>query len=359
MFKKISFYNYKNIINKELELPSKIIFVNGENGSGKSNLVSSVYFLSYGNSIRNENSIKLGEKEMSLQGEWISKTGELEDQIRIELKNEKKDIFVNEKRITDRKNLIGNFPCIYSSYEDFQFIIASPNLQRKFFDQSIILTDRAYLQNIRNYAKLLKNRNSLLRNNNNLDLLKVYDIQMAEEAVIIMQKRKLIVEEFNLIISNKLQEVLSLDKSFKIEYKNSFKGKNKNEIIADLEKNYQKDLKYKSTTKGIHRDKFLFLYNGVDFSNYASTGQIRVLSLFFRISQGLLIEKINKKKSVMVFDDVFLELDQKRRNSLLQFIPPYSQVFFTIFNENQVDKFKDFIQEDYLSIAMTAGEFKV
>lgn len=350
MFRLIKFYNYKNLENQEIEIPHKTSFVIGENGSGKTNFVSSIYFLSYGNFERNDKVIKNEEKEMKIEGDFEDESG-IDNNVKIEIKNDKKEIFLNDKILKDRKHLIGRFPCIFSSYNDFYSIASSPGFLRRFFDQSIILKDQEYLENIRNYAKILKNRNFLLKN---LDykMLDAYDYSFAKESEIIIKRRGEVVKEFCEALKGKIEKVLGLSGEFKIRYKSSFKNEDFDGIMQEIIASREKDLKYRTTNKGIHRDHFEFLEANKDFSQFSSTGQFRVLAIFLKIIQ----ESILQKEGVFIFDDVFVELDDERRKELLSFIPNHKQIFFTTFSKKDVDKFQMFNDLDKSLITIKSGK---
>ena len=68
-FLSISFTNFRNIENNTIDLLSKEVYFVGDNGQGKSNILESIYMVSYGNSFRTKNDdeiIKEGELSYSV-----------------------------------------------------------------------------------------------------------------------------------------------------------------------------------------------------------------------------------------------------------------------------------------------------
>ena len=79
----------------------------------------------------------------------------------------------------------------------------------------------------------------------------------------------------------------------------------------------EKDIKYKMTSVGPHRDDFSFVVNGVDIRKYGSQGQQRTAALSLKLSEIELVKKVTGDNPVLLLDDVLSELDSNRQNYLL------------------------------------------
>ena len=90
-----------------------------------------------------------------------------------------------------------------------------------------------------------------------------------------------------------------------------------------------RDMKMMTTTSGIHRDRFSVMSQSGPFSSIGSTGQIRLCSILFRISEAKYFTEKTGKKPILLIDDVLLELDDRKRALLLSELDGYSQAFFT------------------------------
>ena len=74
------------------------------------------------------------------------------------------------------------------------------------------------------------------------------------------------------------------------------------------------------TMYGPHRDDFSFNYNGMDLKNYGSQGQQKIAILCYKLSEIPIFKNISGFYPVLLLDDIFSELDIKKRNKLLKLI---------------------------------------
>ena len=88
----------------------------------------------------------------------------------------------------------------------------------------------------------------------------------------------------------------------------------------ELLNNREKDLKWKASSKGPHRDDFQVKINGIDIRHYGSQGQQRSAALSLKLSEIRLVKKIIKDTPILLLDDVLSELDNSRQKMLLQSI---------------------------------------
>ena len=87
-----------------------------------------------------------------------------------------------------------------------------------------------------------------------------------------------------------------------------------------FKKNYMKELNYGMTIYGPHRDDFYFDYNQCDLKLYGSQGQQKLAILSFKLSEISIFKEFSGTEPVLLLDDIFGELDIKKRNRLLKII---------------------------------------
>ena len=347
MFLYQTFYNFRNLKNDTIDLSSREVYFVGENGQGKSNLLESLYYSAYGTSFRTHNEsqiIKNGEKAFSVNS-MFKKSDDDMQKITLVFENGKKRIDKNGKRIQDRKELINTIPCILFCHDDMKFAIGEPECRRFFIDQSLTLYDNLYIDDIRNYKKILKSRNLILKNHQ-YDLLETFDSQLAYYGLIIQEKRKKAIFQFNEIFGKIFYEVTGIE-GVKIVYEPSWKEIITEKLTADnkiiKEKNFpasqdiinlllsrqELDKRFETSMSGPHRDKINFIKDKVLFVPTASTGQRRLLSLILRIAQSIYYTRVTGLKPVLLMDDVLLELDPDKRAKINSLLPEYEQLFCT------------------------------
>ena len=333
-----TFYNFRNLKNDTIDLSNREVYFVGQNGQGKSNILESLYYSSYGISFRTHNDnqiVKNGEKNFSLNS--LYKIDETNSQkISIILENGKKRIEKNGKRIQDRKELINTIPCILFCHDDMKFATGEPENRRFFIDQSLTLYDSLYIDDLRNYTKIVKSRNKILKDHN-YEMLDVFDSQLAQYGLIIQDKRKKAIFQFNQIFGKLFEEITGIE-GVKIAYDPSWK-----EIIKENEKFFPaaqdilnlllekraSDKILETTVSGPHRDKIYFVKDGKNFIQTASTGQCRLISLILRVAQAVYYTRATNLKPVLLMDDVLLELDPDKRTKLTALLPEYEQLFCT------------------------------
>ena len=90
-----------------------------------------------------------------------------------------------------------------------------------------------------------------------------------------------------------------------------------------FKKNYLKELNYGMTMYGPHRDDFYFEYKGYDLRYYGSQGQQKLAIISFKLSEIPIFKEYCGTYPVLLLDDIFSELDIKKRNKLLKIISMY------------------------------------
>lgn len=332
-----TFYNFRNLKNDTIDISSREVYFVGENGQGKSNILESLYLAAYGNSFRTHNDAQIitkGQNQFSINSLFKCEDENVQ-KITVALENGKKRIDKNGKRIHDRKELINTIPCILFCHDDMKFATGEPEYKRFFIDQSLTLYDSLYIDDLRNYKKVLKSRNQILKNHE-YDMLDVYDRQLVQYGLIIQEKRKKAIFQFNEIFGKLFYEISGIE-GLKIVYNPSWKSNSpeqKNfppseEFLNLLISKHDTDKSLETTLSGPHRDRIFFVLNETPFIQTASTGQCRLISLILRVSQAIYYFRATNLKPVLLMDDVLLELDPDKRAKFTSFLPEYDQLFCT------------------------------
>lgn len=339
-FLSLSTYNFRNLENKTIDLLSKEVYFVGENGQGKSNLLESLYISSYASSFRTKSEnelIKEGEKEYSIRG-FFKEESEKTTSIVVSYKNGKKRIEKNGKQVKDRKELINAIPCVLFCHDDLEFSVGEPECRRFFIDQCLSMYDVVYIDFVRKYKQILKNRNIILKEEK-YDLLEMYDIPLVKEGLEIQKRRFKAIFKFNTIFTSLYKEISGIE-GVKIAYDPSWKTENEAEILEYILSKREADKAMGTTITGPHRDKIYFVKDGKNFISTASTGQRRLISLILRIAQATYYTEITGKKPVLLMDDVLLELDPNKRQSVTALLPKYDQLFCTFLPGEPYEKYK-------------------
>jgi DNA replication and repair protein RecF len=350
---------FRNLLDAETDLRGKDIFLVGENGQGKSNFLEALYFCSYASSFRGSKDkelIREGEKDCSAS---LSIIDALYSTVCVAFKEQKKIIALDGKRIEDRKELLSVAPTIVFCHEDMEFVAGSPERRRWFFDQTRSLWDPLYLEDLRKYRHILKSRNALFRGEGRLDsqtvaTLDALDPQLARYGLELTVKRRETAREFSAVFEPLYGEITGLN-GIGVKYLSSWKEESLEAVLSLLSKKREADASMGVSLSGPHRDRYIFIRAGEEFSAKASTGQRRLLALLLRVAQARVFTEKTGKKPVLLLDDVLLELDGEKRRKFLLAMPEYEQAFYTFLPGEPYETYR---KSDTLVYYMQSGQIR-
>jgi len=329
---------FRNLMDADVAIDGRDIFLIGENGQGKTNFLEALYYCSYASSFRGVKDAELIAKGQSAVAVMACLRDSRHERVSVKVENNKKTVTVDKKTVEDRKELLSVIPSIVFCHEDMEFIAGPPERRRWFFDQSQSLYDQLYLDDLRRYKKVLKIRNSLIKERN-LAMLDVIDPQMVAYGLELVKKRRQEAALFSEIFEP-LYEKVSAISGIRVRYSSSWKEIDPEELTNQLKKRREVDLAFGTSLSGPHRDRYSFVREEADFSGKASTGQRRLLALLLRIAQANRYSQVSGQKPVLLLDDVLLELDPEKRRRFLAVMPDYEQAFFTFLPEEPYERYK-------------------
>ncbi|MDA3949852.1 MAG: DNA replication and repair protein RecF [Spirochaeta sp.] len=341
-FQRVRYYQFRNLQDGVIELPARQVFLRGENGQGKSNFLESLYILSYGGSFRTRRDAELcrtGEREMALDGTVTNPDGSHE--IKIRYQEGKKRILLDDSPVNDRRDMVTTIPSVIFRHDDMGFVNGSPDMQRWFVDQTLSMNRPVYIDDLRRYRIILKNRNHAIKNEQ-YQLMEIYDDELAEAGLLIQERRCDVVTAFNEVFSEDFREISGLGSTLELEYRPSWRGlTGVAEVRAELASRREQERNLRTTTSGPHRDRVLFRYDGRDFLQIASTGQIRLVALILRVAQARFYARHSGRDPVLLLDDVLLELDPARRARFVDRLPAAEQRIFTFLPGEPYDAYRN------------------
>lgn len=314
-----NFRNYKNL-NINFDIGTNILY--GNNAQGKTNILESIYLLGTSKSHRSskdKDMISFGSDESHLKMTVIKN----DVPVRIDMhlkKNRAKGIAINGIPIKKVSELFGIINVVFFSPEDLGIIKNGPAERRRFIDLELCQLDKMYVYNLMNYNKIINQRNQLLKDLNyyyDKDLyntLDIWDIQLADFGSKIITRRDSFIEELNEIIYGIHRNITNGKEELFIKYEPNISGNN---LYEELSKNRDKDIKYKTTSVGPHRDDISFFNKNMDIRKFGSQGQQRTAALSLKLSEIELVKSVIKDMPVLLLDDVLSELDSSRQSHLL------------------------------------------
>ena len=301
----------------------------GDNAQGKTNVLEAVFLSATTKShkgSKDKEMIYFDHDEAHICT-MISKN-DIDYKIDMHLKNGKsKFIAINGQKIKKAAELMGLLNAVFFSPEDLGIIKNGPGERRRFIDMELCQLDKYYIYHLSKYQKILNQRNKLLKDfalsNDLKETIAIWDNQLISYGKSIIERRRLFVKQLNEIIYDIHKNLSGGKEEIEIVYEPDV---NDDAFESVLEQNREKDIKYKTTSVGPHRDDISFLVKSsdndvkIDIRKYGSQGQQRTAALSLKLAEIELVKKVTKDKPILLLDDVLSELDSNRQNYLLQSI---------------------------------------
>ena len=355
-FLSASFYNFRNLENATVDISSPEVFLVGKNGQGKTNFLEALYVSSYGTSFRTRSLAQIctkDEKEFSIRALY-KESDNISHTISIIIQDKKKDIQKNFKKIKNSKELISTIPCILFHGDDIEFAVGTPSRKRFFIDQSVSLCNSDFIEALVKYSKALKSRNIILEQKK-VSLLDSIDEIFASLALLITNERKNIVEEYAKHFSLIYEEISGVS-GVEMVYRPSIKVESEEDLLILLAEKRQNDLIDRTSSTGPHRDRIHFIKDKKPFTERASNGQRRLISLVLRMIQAKIYSEKTGRKPIFLMDDILLELDPEKRQKFMELLPPYEQLFCTFLPG---EPYKNYKKETTKIFFVEDGRFSV
>lgn len=317
--------NYRNYEYLNMNFDEKINIIYGDNAQGKTNILESMYVCATSKSHRGSKDreiIRFDNDESHIKVNV--KKNDMNYRIDMHLKkNKPKGIAVNGIPIKRAVELFGILNIVFFSPEDLNIIKNGPSERRRFIDMELSQLDKIYLDCLINYNKVVNQRNSLLKEyafsgrEDIISSLDIWDMQLVKYGNDVIKSREKFVKEINDLVKS-IHTKLSGDREqLEIIYEPCVKEQ---DFESELVRVRDRDLKFKCTNIGPHKDDMCFLINGMDVRKYGSQGQQRTAALSLKLAEIELVKQIIHDTPVLFLDDVLSELDSRRQNFLLESI---------------------------------------
>ncbi|MFN3849236.1 MAG: DNA replication/repair protein RecF [Spirosomataceae bacterium] len=332
---KLYLSNFKNYDEMSFEFSQRVNCIVGENGSGKTNLLDAVYFLALSKSaFFNQDGLSINHEADVMMIDGVFSKDHKKEQITCSLQRGQRKVLLHDKKPYEKvADHIGKFPVVLIAPDDTELIKEGSEERRRFFDGVLSQMDNEYLADYQQYNRILEQRNSLLKlfNERNFldeDLLDTYSEPLVKLAQRIYWKRKNFIDKFQPIFK-KHYEILSEGREDVEIYYESEVGSA--DFVKEFRQNRQTDVKAQRTTKGTHKDDYIFEINRYAVKKFGSQGQQKSFVMALRLAQFDMMEELREVKPILLLDDIFDKLDDRRIQKLIESVDNqhFGQVFIT------------------------------
>ena len=320
--REIDYQGFRNLVNARLEFVEDFNFIIGENGSGKTNLLEAICYVSLASSFRAQEErslIHFGDQFLKIDAKANGKKAV------IYLDRDKKRLMLQGNEIHRLSDFIGWLDVTILSIEDIWIVRGAPVKRRYYLDWVISKISPTYLSNLIEYRKILRQRNKVLQlvnDNGDTSLLDLFDEQLINYGNELYKVREENLPELKNNVAQFSAE-LGLNK-VDIDYQSSCPDMRLNSNV--LEEVRQKEVAFGQTVVGPHRDDLLFMVDGHPLKYYASEGEERAVAIALKLAEAEILYNKKGTRPILLLDEVSAELDQNRKVVLLNLLK--GQIFY-------------------------------
>ena len=338
---------FKNYDDAALRLSPGLNCFIGDNGSGKTNLLDAIHYLSLTKSAITASDalcIKQGADFFVVKGVFSSDEVAEHENIQVSLRQGQKKTLTHNKQAYERMaDHIGRYPAVLISPYDTDLIRQGSEERRKYFDSLMAQLDHSYLELLISYNALLRQRNAVLKQGDrpshgfDRDYLLALDEQLAPLGEQITMLRAAFLAEYTPLFQQHYQQLADGREHVTLTYKTQLLDADFGQL---LRANERRDFVLQRTTTGSHRDDFTFLMEEQPVKSHASQGQQKSFAIALKLAQFEMMSAKRQLKPLLLLDDIFDRLDDKRIARLLELVADetFGQVFLTDTNLERTDK---------------------
>lgn len=338
---KVSVSGFRNIVDAVVSPSPSLNLIVGDNGSGKTSFLESLFVLGVGRSFRTssiKNAIHCDSESAFVYGELKDGSGVKKDQ-GVEIGHRGKiRARQNGESVASASKLAESFPVQLINSDTFQLLDGGPKYRRQYMDWGLFHVEHGYAEYWKRFNRGMKQRNRLLRYGKLAGLqqeLEPWNIELSACAEKIDRFRQLHLQELAPRIEEKFQQMCLLP-GLTVEYKPGWDCS----IDYDkyLEKNLERDRSAGFTKEGPHRADLVIKLDGLPAGERLSRGQSKMLVCGLKLVQGDILAVSRGLKTIYLVDDLPSELDMDNRKIFLsQLLRSEGQIFITAVEPNLID----------------------
>lgn len=330
--RKLTLRHFRNAGFAALEFSGRQQFLVGANGQGKTNLLEAAGFVTALRSFRaTDNKLLIGHGQTSAALAYlIEHDRQGETRVTVNLRHDGKELWCDQARVTKLGEHLGRFPTVVFSSQDMLLVRGSPANRRRWLDLTLAAMDATYLRALQTATKALAERNALLKSGRaSASELSAFEQTLAPAAAELIARRAEGLRVLGKSLKAYYGQLAGEGETSGLTYEPSFAEPSAESLLARLEAGRGRDIQFRTTLVGPHRDDFRFSVKGTAAKDYASEGQQRSLVLALRLAQAAWFHERSGVRPVLLADDVLGELDPGRRARFWAAVDHDSQIIAT------------------------------
>ncbi|MBD0745881.1 DNA replication/repair protein RecF [Streptomyces sp. CBMA152] len=342
----LSLADFRSYARVEVPLDPGVTAFVGANGQGKTNLVEAVGYLATLGSHRVSSDaplVRMGAERAVIRAAVTQ--GERSQLIELELNPGRANrARINRSSQVRPRDVLGIVRTVLFAPEDLALVKGDPGERRRFLDELVTARSPRMAAVRSDYERVLKQRNTLLKSaamarrhggrGMDLSTLDVWDQHLARAGAELLAQRLDLIATLQPLADKAYEQLAPGGGPVALEYKPSAEGEATTredlygQLMAALTDVRKQEVERGVTLVGPHRDDLLLKLGQLPAKGYASHGESWSYALALRLASYDLL-RAEGNEPVLVLDDVFAELDARRRERLAELVAPGEQVLVT------------------------------
>ncbi len=324
----LELFDFRNYPTVNADFGPGLTAVVGPNGQGKTNLLEAIGYASGMGSLRGAPDavmVREGCEWAALRCRTRTDTNrEMLIEARI-ARTGRNLLQVNRQRVTRRSDLRAGLAVTVFSPDDLELIKGGPANRREWIDDVADACEPGpAAQRLNELERILRQRNALLRqcagrlDQSAATTLEVWDAKLTEAGERVRMRRRRVLSELGDNLDHSYERVAGEAAPVSAAYVSSWGEESLAEALLAARRD---DLRRSTTTVGPHRDDVAITLGGLPARTHASQGEQRSLALALRLAGDAAVRARRGVSPVLLLDDVFSELDERRSAGLLRALP--------------------------------------
>ncbi|MEU6310389.1 DNA replication/repair protein RecF [Streptomyces sp. NPDC047014] len=347
----LSLADFRSYARAEVPLDPGVTAFVGPNGQGKTNLVEAIGYLATLGSHRVSSDaplVRMGADRAVIRAAVTQ--GERQQLVELELNPGRANrARINRSSQVRPRDVLGIVRTVLFAPEDLALVKGDPGERRRFLDELVTARSPRMAGVRSDYERVLKQRNTLLKSaamarrhggrSMDLSTLDVWDQHLARAGAELLAQRLDLLATLLPLADKAYEQLAPGGGPLGLAYRSSAgepvdSGAARTRealhevLLAALGGVRKQEIERGVTLVGPHRDDVLLSLGELPAKGYASHGESWSYALALRLASYELLRS-EGSEPVLVLDDVFAELDARRRERLAELVAPGEQVLVT------------------------------
>ena len=347
----IALEDFRNYHSFQTQFSPGVNVIYGENAQGKTNLLEAAAYLSTARSHR----ARFDRELISFCAETARVQAQIQGEDRTFLlearlgRGVRRQLFSNGVRLKTAAELSGILNTVLFCPEDLSLIRAGAAERRRFLDDCICQLRPRYAAALTEYRRLYEHKTRILRDHEEkpslLDTLEEFNVQMAQVGAVLIHYRAHFIRRLRERAAAIHSDFSGGREVVDLDYRTVSTVTDPQAPVRDLleallehqHSHRRAELEAKQCLSGPHKDDLILEIDGRNARQFASQGQTRTAALSLKLASREIFFQETGEWPVLLLDDVLSELDERRRNFVLERIDG-GQVFITCCEQSGLER---------------------